>query len=240
LNLEQRKKKATYIIISYGEVIMDIVERNYKIIEKRMIKQMEISLNFGKSLIDTELDAGVLNVIVRPIVKSFYKYWSDKDAKIGTLEQIKVTLDTAKELLANGESSSENFNRIINQNFPKYLENDQTDRQCKKNHRNYHKLRDVTKKCFITQVEESLLLLKVDENISTYSELSRAAFNTKDKAYQALKRQLDYNEEGISIVERDNSILSVAVGKDVILRVLRKGFELTKEKLIEELDEIFN
>jgi hypothetical protein len=219
---------------------MDIVERNYKIVEERMIRQMEISLNFGKSLIDTELDARVLNVIVRPIVKAFYKYWSDKDAKIGTLEQIKVTLDTAKELVTNGQSSSEFFNRAINQNFPKYLENDQTNRQCKKNHRNYQKLRDVTKKCFITQVEESIVLLKVDENINTYSELSKAAFNTKDKAYQALKRQLDYNEEGISIVERDSSILSVIAGKDVILRVLRKGFELTKEKLIEELDEIFN
>ncbi|MHA2397787.1 MAG: hypothetical protein ACXADU_02720 [Promethearchaeota archaeon] len=219
---------------------MDVVERNYKIIEKRMIKQMEISLNYGKSLIDTELDVGVLNVLVKPIVKTFYKYWSDKDAKIGTLEQIRVTLDTAKELLTNGDISSEFFNQVINRNFPKYLENDQTDRQCKKNHRNYRKLRDVTKKCFITQVEESILLLKVDKDISTYSELSRAAFNTKDKAYQALRRQLDYNEEGISIVERDNSILSVAVGKDVILRVLRKGFELTKEKLIEELDEIFN
>ena len=64
-----------------------------------MIKQMDISLNFGKSLIDSELDSGVLNIIVKPIVKSFYKYWSDNDAKVGTLEQIRVTLDSAKKLL---------------------------------------------------------------------------------------------------------------------------------------------
>ncbi|MFX1376087.1 MAG: hypothetical protein ACFFA0_09765 [Promethearchaeota archaeon] len=219
---------------------MDIIERNYKIIEKRMIEQMDISLNFGKSLIDSELDTGVLNILMKPIVKSFYKYWSDKDAKVGTLKQIKVTLDSAKELLTNGDGSKEQFEQIINRNFPIYLENDQTERQCKKNHNNYNRLKEVTKKCFITQVEESLLFLKVDDDINDYSDLSRATFKTKDKAYQALKRQLDYNEQGISIVESDDSILKVLMGKNIILKVLRKGFELTKQKLLEELDEIFN
>ncbi|MFW9940916.1 MAG: hypothetical protein ACFFFT_07735 [Candidatus Thorarchaeota archaeon] len=219
---------------------MDVIERNYKILEKRMIEQMDISLNFGKSLIDTELDIGALNIIVKPIVKSFYKSWSDKDARVGTLEQIRVTLDTAKELIINGDGSKEQFDRIINRKFPIYLENDQTDRQCKKNHRNYNRLKEVTKKCFITQVEESILFLKVNEHISNYRELSRATFKTKQKAYQALKRQLDYNEQGIAIVESDDSILKVPMGKNIILTVLRKGFELTKEKLLEELDVIFN
>ncbi|MFW9880578.1 MAG: hypothetical protein ACFFG0_46510 [Candidatus Thorarchaeota archaeon] len=51
---------------------------------------------------------------------------------------------------------------------------------------------------------------------------------------------MDYNEQGISIVERDDSILKVPMGKNIIIKVLRKGFELTKEKLLEELNEIFN
>jgi len=218
---------------------MEFLERNYKILEKKMKDQMEISLDYGTSLIDSELDTGVLNVLVKPIIKSFYKYWADKDARTGTIEQIRVTLDSAKEFLLNGDGSKEQFDRIINRNFSIYLENDQTDRQCKKDHHNYNKLREVTKKCFITQVEESVLFLKVNDNIKDYSELSRATFKTKEKAFQALKRQLDYNEEGISIVERDESILKVPAGKKIILKVLRKGFELTKQKLLEELDEIF-
>jgi hypothetical protein len=52
--------------------------------------------------------------------------------------------------------------------------------------------------------------------------------------------QLDYNEAGISLVEEDESILKVAAGRDIITRVLRKGFEHTKKALIEDLDEIFN
>ena len=220
---------------------MEHIERNYKILEKRMIKQMETSLNYGKSLIDSELDTGALNFVVKPIVKSFYKYWSDNEAKKGTLEQIRITLDSAKELVKNGDSSSkEQIEKVINKNFPIYLKNDQTDIQCRKNHQNHKKLKVVTKKCFITQVEESILFLNIKDNINNYNELSRAAFKSKENAYQALKRQLDYNEEGINIVEQDDSILKVPFGKNIILKVLRAGFELTKKNLIEDLDEIFN
>jgi hypothetical protein len=218
---------------------VDYLERNYKILEEKMIDQMKISLGFGKSLIDSELDAGVLNFVVKPVVKSFYKYWSDKDATIGTLEQIKVTLNSAKEFLINGDGSKEELEKIVDKNFPIYLKNDQTDRQCKKDHKNYPELKSITKSCFITQVEESILFLKVKEEVKNYNELSRATFHTKEKAYQALKRQLDYNEAGIAIVEKDDSILKVPAGKSIILKVLRKGFELTRKKLIEELDLIF-
>ncbi len=205
-----------------------------------MIEQMRTSLGYGKEIIDTELDLGALNALVKPIVKSFYKYWSDKDAKVGTLEQIRVTLDSAKEFIKNGDNSKERLDKIINRNFHLYLENDQTDKQCKQSHQNYPRLKEVTKKCFITQVEESILLLNIKDDVKDYNELSRVAFKTKEKAYQALKRQLDYNEEGIAIVEQDDSILKVLLGRNTILKVLRMGFELTKKNLIEELDEIFN
>ncbi|MBY8985367.1 MAG: hypothetical protein KGD65_09885 [Candidatus Lokiarchaeota archaeon] len=220
---------------------MGNIERNYSILEKHLINQMEISLNYGHSLIESELDAGILNVIVRPIVKSFYKYWSDKDARVGTLEQINLSLNSARVLVTNGELSEEQFDNIININFPKYLENDQTDRQCKKDHRNYKTLKDVSKKLFTSQVEGCILFLKVKEDIKDYADLSRAAFKTREDAYQALIRQLDYNEEGIQVVEKDDSILKIPkIAKKIILKILRKGFELTKTQLIEELDEIYN
>ena len=219
---------------------MEHIERNYKILEKRMIEQMETSLSYGESLIETELDSGVFNIVVKPIVKSFYKYWSDKDAKVGTLEQIRVTLDSAKQFIKNGDGSQEQLNRIINRNFPTYLKNDQTYIQCKDTHRNYRKLEEVTRKCFITQLEETILFFNVKDDVKDYCALSRSAYKSKERAYQALKRQLDYNEEGIAIVEQDDSILKVPLGKNIILKVLRMGFEMTKEKLIEELDEIFN
>jgi len=205
-----------------------------------MVDQMETSLNYGRDLIDSELDVGTLNFVVKPIIKSFYKYWSDKEAKVGTLEQIRVTLDSAKQLIQNGDISKEKFERVVNNNFPIYLKNDQTFIQCKDTHRNYKKLKEVTKKCFITQLEEAILFFNVKDDVKNYNELSRATFKIKEKAYQALKRQLDYNDEGISIVEQDDSILKVPFGKNIILKVLRMGFEMTKENLIEELDTIFN
>ena len=202
---------------------------------------MELSLGFGKSLLDTELDAGMFNFVVKPVVKSFYKYWSDKDAKVGTLEQIRVTLNTAKAIVKNGGVSKEEYENLINKNFNVYLENDQTDRQCNKNHKNYQKLKEITKQCFISQVEESIIFLSVQDQVTNYDQLSRIAFNNdKAKAYYALKRQLDYNEAGIEIVEQDNSILKVPTGRNIIVSVLRKGFELTKQKLLEDLDSVFS
>jgi len=218
---------------------MSHILRNYKIVEEKMISTTDLSLDFGRELIETELDAGAFNFVVKPIVKTFYKFWSDNNARVGTLKQIKIALDSAKTLIENGEITKDKFDETINKNFPDYLENDQTDKQCNKNHKDYEKLKEITRKSFISQVEESALLLNIKEDVKNYNELSRAAFKTKEKAYEALKRQLDYNEDGIAIVEQDDSILNVPVGKNIIISVLRKGFELTKEKLIEELDFIF-
>ena len=218
---------------------MSHILRNYKIVEEKMISTTDLSLDFGRELIETELDAGAFNFVVKPIVKTFYKFWSDNNARVGTLKQIKIALDSAKTLIENGEITKDKFDETINKNFPDYLENDQTDKQCNKNHKDYEKLKEITRKSFISQVEESALLLNIKEDVKNYDELSRAAFKTKEKAYEALKRQLDYNEDGIAIVEQDDSILNVPVGKNIIISVLRKGFELTKEKLIEELDFIF-
>jgi len=219
---------------------MNQMQRNYKIVEEKMISTTDLSLNYGRELIETELDAGAFNFIVKPIVKAFYKHWSDNDARVGTLKQIKITLDSAKMLVENGEITKDEFDETINKNFPDYLENDQTDKQCKKDHKDYERLKEITKKSFISQVEECVLFLNIKEDVKNYDELSRAAFKTKEKAYEALKRQLDYNEDGIAIVEQDDSILNVPVGKNIIISVLRKGFEETKKSLIEELDFIFN
>ena len=219
---------------------MSHILRNYKIVEEKMISQTDLSLSYGRELIDTELDAGAFNFIVKPIVQTFYKFWSNNNARVGTLKQIKIALDSAKTLIENGEITTEKFDELINKTFPDYLENDQTDKQCNKNHKDYERLKELTKKSFIAQVEECVLFLNIKEDVKNYDELSRATFKTKEKAYEALIRQLDFNDDGIAIVEQDDSILNVLAGKEIIVSVLRKGFEMTKEKLIEELDFIFN
>ena len=211
---------------------MSHILRNYKIVEEKMISQTDLSLSYGRELIDTELDAGAFNFVVKPIVQTFYKFWSNNNARVGTLKQIKIALDSAKTLIENGEITTEKFDELINKTFPDYLENDQTDKQCNKNHKDYERLKELTKKSFIAQVEECVLFLNIKEDVKNYDELSRATFKTKEKAYEALIRQLDFNDDGIAIVEQDDSILNVLAGKEIIVSVLRKGFEMTKEKLI--------
>jgi hypothetical protein len=221
---------------------VDHIERNYQIIQQVMINQMERSFAIGRELIDTELDAGLLNFIVKPIVKAFYSYWTDKDARQGTLEQIRVTLDCGKELVTNGNlNSREAFDKAIEKYFPIYLKNDQTYRQCSKNHKNFKSLVEITRDCFITQVEETVLFFQVDkDDISTYDQLCKEVFKTKEAAHKSLMLQLDYNEAGIKVVEKDPAILKIITGKKIIVRTLRKGFEITKKELLENLHNSFN
>jgi hypothetical protein len=217
---------------------LDYLERNYGIVKERMIFQMENSLALGRKLIDSELDTGFLNFIIRPIVKAFYDYWAQHDARKGTLKQINITLEAGKKLLLNG-NSEESFNNIIEENFPKFLKFDQVTFQCRKHHENYEKLKNNSKDTFINYLKEVKTFLEVKEDIKDYGDLCRAAFKTKEIASSNLMKQLELTENGIKIIEDDPSILSLPTGKKIICKALRKGFELTKNEIIEAMDDTY-
>ena len=218
---------------------MDHLERNYKIIKEKMIQQMEESLKLGRKLIDTELDAGVLNFIVRPVVKTFYDYWAQHDARKGTLKQIDITLEAGKQLLLNG-NSEESFNRIIEENFPRYLKGDQVTYQCSKNHKNYGLLKENARETFINYLKEVKTFLSVEEDVNDYHDLTRSAFKSKEIAIKNLKKQLEFTERGISLIEDDPSLLSLIAGKKIIIKSLRKGFEETKKDFFKGIDETYD
>jgi len=217
---------------------LDNLERNYNIIKEKMVQQMEESLNKGRELIDTELDAGILNFIVRPVVKAFYDYWAQHDARKGTLKQIDITLNAGKQLLLNG-NSEESFNRIIEENFPGYLKSDQVTYRCSKKHRNYEILKENARETFINYLREIKTFLSVEEDIIDYGDLTRKAFKSKEIATKNLKKQLEFTERGISIIEEDPSILSLPAGKKIIIKSLRTGFEQTKKDFFEGIDETY-
>ena len=204
-----------------------------------MIQQMEQSLKLGRKLIDTELDTGILNFIIRPIVKAFYDYWAQHDARKGTLKQIDITLDAGRQLLLNG-NSEESFNRIVEEFFPKFLKGDQVTYQCSKKHRNYEKLKENSRETFINYLREVKTFLGVEEHVNDYSDLARSAFKSKEIATKNLKKQLEFTERGISIIEDDPSILSLPAGKKIIVKSLRKGFEESKKDFLKAIDETYD
>jgi len=216
----------------------DYIERNYQLVQERMIEQMEDSLKFGRTLIDTELDTGILNFVIKPILKTFYDYWTQHEARVGTLKQIEIALESGRELLLNG-NSEDGLLKIIEKNFPKFLKYDQTTYQCDKNHKNYPKLEEITKETFINYVKKVVAFLKVEEEVNDYGDLCRSAFKDKEYAKKTLLKQLEYTDKGISLIEKDPSILSLPVGKKIIVRALRKGFEETKKEFIKSINETY-
>jgi len=204
-----------------------------------MIEQMEHSIELGRQLIETELDTGLLNFIVKPIVKAFYDFWAKNDARSGTLRQIKVTLDSGKNLLL-VSNLEQNFDKIVEECFPKYFEADQTSRQCNKRHKNYERLKQVSKQTFTNYLKEVIALLKVEDNIDNYGDLCRTAFKSKEEAQKNLMKQLEYTDKGIKIIEEDHSLLNLPLGRRIIVSALRKGFEQTKKEFIKALDDTYN
>ena len=203
-----------------------------------MIQQMEESLQKGRKLIDTELDTGILNFIVRPIVKAFYDFWAAHDARKGTLKQIDITLEAGKQLVING-SSDESFSSIVEEFFPKYLKGDQVTYQCNKNHKNYEKLKTISKNTFINYLEKLKTFLSIKEDVNDYGELVRVAFKTKEVATKNLMKQLEFTDQGITIIEEDPSILSVPTGKKIIIKALRKGFVETKKEFLKAIEDTY-
>jgi len=204
-----------------------------------MIQQMERSLKLGRNLIDTELDTGILNFVVRPVVKAFYDFWAMHDARKGTLKQIDLTLEAGKTLLLNG-NSEEAFNNTVEEYFPKYLKGDQVTYQCSKHHKNYEKLKENARKTFINYLKEVRAFLGVKEDVNDYTDLARFAFKSKEIATKNLMKQLEFTETGIRIIEEDYTILSLPAGKKIIVKALRKGFEETKKEFLEAIDETYD
>ena len=204
-----------------------------------MIDLMNNSLEFGKSLIDSELDTGLLDIIIKPIIKTFYNYWSKNDAKVGVLEQISLTLGCGKKLANNGLDSTVTLEQLVDENFPKYLDSDQVGRQCHNWHKNFKKLREIVRETFISQIKESILLLSVKEEVSNYDDLVKGAFKTKEEAYATLVKQLNYTDDCIKIIESDTSILKIPTGKKILIKTLRKGFNDTRENLESNIDNIY-
>lgn len=204
-----------------------------------MIQQMENSIALGRKMIDTELDTGFLNFIIRPIVKTFYDHWAQNDVRGNTLKQINLTLNAGLELLKNGVSD-ETFSKVVDKNLPKYLNADQTHIQVAKGHKNYERLKQAAKETFINYLKEVVKLLDVKEDVKNYGDLCRVAFNSKEVAERNLMNQLSFTDKGIKIVEEDLSILRIPVGRRIIVKTLRKGFIETKKELIKSLNETYD
>ena len=211
-------------------------QRNIQLVRQRMIEQLETSLKKGSKYIDQEL-SGPNNILIRPIVKSFYDTFARPDIKKGSKGNLEICLDAGKESVLNLDKDLET---IIDKHFPEYLKNDQTAKYCNKSHKNYKWFVENTKNTFKVQVKQLVTVLQCDDpDIATYDQLMIACYQDPEIARQSLTDQLKYMEMGIQKIEADPSILNIVIGRDLILRVLKRGMKDTKDELLADLDVVF-
>jgi len=216
---------------------LDHIERNISFFKKQLIETIDNRLAFGKKLIDAELKSSPFDIIIKPIVNAFYDVYSN-DARKGIIKQIDIIIKCGK-MFIEKEKNEGIFNTEVEKMFPEYLKEDQLSNMCKKSHKNYSQLKAIIKEVFISQIKESIIMFKVNEDIHDYNGLIRAVFKTKEEAYRTLITQLDFYDECLRIMERDLSILTFPTGRRRIFNVLKRGSEESNRDFIKTLDEIY-
>ena len=216
---------------------MEHVERNINLFKKQLIETIDNRIAFGKKLIKAELKSSPFDLLLKPIVDTFYEFYS-KDARKGIINQIEIIIKCGKLFLEN-EENQEVFNSEVENIFPTYLKGDQLSGMCKKSHENYPRLKTILKEVFISQIKESMILFKVKEEIDDYNSLIRVAFKTREEAYRTLIKQLNSYDECLRIMEKDLSILTFPAGRRRIFNVLKRGSEESNRDFIRNLDMIY-
>jgi hypothetical protein len=228
-------------------VNQELFKRNQELIKKRLEWQLEISLEKGRFSIDKEL-SGLFNILIKPLVKKFYEQVARKSMEEGSRKQIDVTLAASIEVAMRIDDDVDNniqksIDDVANKYFLKYLVGDQTSRQLKKRHKNYGWVLENTKKVFKNQIEPLIKLLRCEsehnlsgEKITTYDDLAVATFKEREITRKALTNSLKLMDEGLKKIEQDPSILDLPVGRNILLKILRTGFQETWAELEAEID----
>jgi hypothetical protein len=155
----------------------------------------------------------------------------------GSYKQIDFCIKAAKDVIIEGIS----LDIAVNRYFHPYLKADQTSQTLKKTHRNYSKLVANQKETYKAQIIPLLDLFQNDsDDITTYDELVKDTFKTKEKTLKALTGQFEYMERGLKWIKQDMSILNLPMGRDILMKILIQGYKETKHELISETEEMYN
>ena len=211
-------------------------DRNSDLVRKRLIKQIEISLDKGNKFIEKELSSS-LYILVKPVIKLYYTQVKRKDMESGSYKQIDLCIKAAKDVILEGIS----LETAVNRYFQPYLKADQTSHTLKKTHRNYSKLVANQKETYKAQIIPLLDLFQNDsDGIRTYDELVKDTFKTKEKTLKALTEQFEYMERGLKWIKDDLTIINLPMGRDILYKILMQGYQETVNELVSETEAMYN
>jgi hypothetical protein len=218
----------------------EILDRNWAILHEKLVAEMNDSLEFGNQLIDEEMHG--LSSLARPIVKAFYAMLVKKDLEDGTLKNINGVMKISRKMIEeNIEEDSDQFYAILKEKFPIYAKNDQTSRQCKHDHKNFPTLLENLKLTFEWEIRPTMRMLKVDDpDITGYHSMVVKTFPNAEECKEVLRKQLDYMQYGLKVIQQDMTILNIPTARDFIFRILTKGFARKTDQFMNDIDVIFN
>jgi len=219
----------------------NILNRNIEITKKNLISRMHKLLDILSNLLNSELSGGfgiffktAFNFLYRILIQGSIR----RDAEESIKDIITICIKVIKEDICQDQKE---FDDLLKEGFPSYMQYDSISRLGKKRHKNFPRIESELKKLFKWYVASTVTLLRVeDKTVSNYSELYRASYPTKREGLNREKEQFDILMEMLSIVEEDLNILSVPVSRKLLYRILMKGYLLTIDEIEKEITDIYH
>ncbi|MBD3228205.1 MAG: hypothetical protein GF329_08445 [Candidatus Lokiarchaeota archaeon] len=223
---------------------MSSEEKNTNIVREELIEQMDIGLKNVNKLLGKMFGTGISGWILNPIAKLIYKIMLSDEIKDKTKNQIDIILECAdlyRSGLNGGSKVSvdkeELLDRIIEEHFEDYKDNDQSFHHCKKKHESYPTIVKIMKEVFRSRIEPAKKLLTSEG--ATYSELARDAFS-KEEAVSNVDREFDATEELLDILKENLDVMNVpSFIRRRILKIMIEALDKTKDQIYGRIDEIY-
>jgi hypothetical protein len=204
------------------------------ILKAEMIHEMDAGFDFIDKLLDETRDNGIIGAIMHHIEKFVFSYFARDTARSKTIKQMELIFKASCEMKY-GASMQD----VGKKYFKGYLHDDETYARCDKHHAKYPIIIENIKAGFESRVNQALEMLEKGKG-SSYAELVRTTFGSKDEVKKFLAGQLLCVKNEIDVLTTSPDILKVPMAKKRILEIIVKGYDYALNRVYTNLDQFFD
>ncbi len=217
------------------ESLTDEQRKNIYLIKREFIRELDHGLGKIKKLISREY-SGLLTNIPSNI---FYYMYFRGGVRENVIKQIKISLKMAIEY------DGKNIDQLVEKYKVDYLKNDLISLHCKPDHPVFAEMQEITVNNMYSRVP--ILHTLIHANGSTYDELVKNAFTTKEAVRHVLEIQLIFIDQWIEVLAKNKDAirppniakLEIPFSSEKIFKIIVETYDYGLARLEHKLDGFF-
>jgi len=217
----------------------ELVDRNEAFVREHLKRHLNILLSNAVRLMDDIL-SGALWVLRGPARLFFYPFVKIHMRR-SAVKAIDFLMELVRRLALDGiKVDSDKFDEIVEEEFPKWLDNDHIIQYCRKRHKNFERIKDISKLGFKWQVIPMLKFVSnPEEGLKQYPDLCRSTYKKPEDCQYDLDQQLVAIKDGLAVAGEDVSIYDIPLFKQLFHENLIKLFSNMTSDFHEDIDLIY-